>query len=180
LPWGHAGGFNSPDESAAYLAAQILAKDGRLYLEDAFTELNPPVPTGPRGFTQHNSRSVPIYPLGHPLALGIAHKLLGGAVPMALAVIPGLLFLSLALLLRVLVPTAPKYLGLMFLSIMPLWYWSSRVYMNLALSLLFISLGLLCFALAVRRRSLTWLAAGSSALALATLARHPEATFLLI
>lgn len=52
--------------------------------------------------------------------------------------------------------------------------------MNLALSLLFISLGLLCFALAVRRRSLTWLAAGSSALALATLARHPEATFLLI
>jgi hypothetical protein len=85
LGWGHAGGFNSPDESAAYLAAQILAKDGRLYLEDAFTELSPPVPTGPRGFTQHNSRSVPIYPLGHPLALGIAHKLLGGAAPMALA-----------------------------------------------------------------------------------------------
>jgi 4-amino-4-deoxy-L-arabinose transferase-like glycosyltransferase len=138
------------------------------------------MPTGPRGFTQHNGRSVPIYPLGHPLAFGLAHKLFGGAASILLAVIPGFLFLSLALLFRILVPTAPSYLGFMFLGIMPLWYWSSRVYMNLSLMLLFVSLGLVCFALTIRHRSLYWLIAGSSAFALAALVRHPEATFLLL
>lgn len=42
LGYGSTGAFNSPDESAAYLAAQTLAEDGRLYLQGALTELRPP------------------------------------------------------------------------------------------------------------------------------------------
>jgi hypothetical protein len=179
LGWGEVRGFNSPDESAAFWAAQLFVEDGKLYMQDSLTELNPSVPTGPRGFTQHNSRSVPIYPLGHPLSVGLFHKLFGDMAPVALAVIPGLLILTLAILVKVLVPTAPPYIGFLFLGIVPLWYWSSRVYMNLSLSLLFIAIGILCLALAVQRRSLLWFFLGSSGFALGALVRHPEATFLL-
>jgi hypothetical protein len=112
--------------------------------------------------------------------VGFAHVLFGDWASIGLAFIPGLLVLSLALLLQVLVPAAPKYIGFTFLGIAPLWYWSSKVYMGSALAFMFISTGLLFFAFAIRQRSLSWFFVSSSAFALAGLMRHAEATLLLI
>jgi hypothetical protein len=180
LGWNNTGVFNTPDENSAYMTARFFAKDTRLYFQDSFTEMNPESPSGPRGFVQHNGRSVPIYPLGHPLLLGIVHKITGNAAPVVLAVIPGLIIVSLALLLRIINPGTPAYLGFAFLGVLPVWYWTSRVYMNVSLTILFISLGILCFALAIRKKSLLWVSLASSALALAALVRYNEAPLLLI
>jgi hypothetical protein len=180
LGWGHAGAFNTPDETAASLAARTFAEDGRLYLEDNLSESHQGRLGGPRGFIEHNGRAVPFYPLGHPLVLGVAEKAFGEATPLVLAIIPALLILSLALLLRILIPGSSPYLGFTFLGVAPLWYWTSRVYMDLALTFLFIGIGLLCFVLAVRRISLAWLFGGSCAFGLAALARLSEAPLLLL
>lgn len=172
--------FTTTDENAAYMTAQMFAENGRLYYQDPVTLLDPDPPTGPRGFVQHNGRSVIKYPLGHPFVVGLAHWVFADAAPMVLAIVPGLLVLSLALLVRVLRPTAPGYLGFAFLGVIPLWYWSSRMYMDMGLSFMFAAMGLLCFAVAYTRRSLPWFFVASSAVGLAAVMRYQEAPFLMM
>jgi hypothetical protein len=173
--------FNSPDEANAYTTANLFAEHGRLYFQDEMTAMElDGLKTVPRTFVQKNGRGASQYPLAHPLFLGIFHKTFGGASLVLIAIVPGLLALTLALLLRVLLPAAPGYLSFVFIGTAPLWYWISRVYMNLALELLFVAVGLLCLAIALRRKSLVWFFAGSSGFALGALVRHPEAPMLLI
>lgn len=172
------GAFNSPDETTRYLAAQNFAEHGRLYIEDEITLADPTFSTGPRGFAQHNGRSVPTYSQLTLVVLGMAEFLFGSAAQLVLAVIPGALFVALAVLLRRIFPAVPTYLGWIFLGVTPLWYWVSRVYMDLAATYLFIAVALVFLTRAIQTRSEKQLFVGSMMLGIASLARIPEAPFL--
>ncbi len=174
------GAFNAPDETAAYMAAEEFAQTGHLYLQDELTRLNTDSPTAPRGFVQYRDRAIPIYSLGHLALVAIVRVIFGGAAPLALALVPGLLFVLLTLFMRVLYPAAPRYLGFGLLGVTPLWYWASRVYFDIGMTFLFITCGLICYALALRHGSHRWLFASSIAMGMAALTRQPEAPFLLI
>lgn len=176
----NARGFNTPDEMAGYIVSEAFAQHGQFYFQDPITEANPPYSIGPRGFVESNGRAVAIYSLGHPFLFGIFHKLFGSLAPAVLAIVPGLAILALAILIRLLTPNATFYLGFLALGASPLWYWISRIYMNLSVTLLFLSWGLVCFILAIRHRSLGWYAAATSGFALAALMRNQEAPLLLI
>lgn len=175
------GVFNSPDETARYMAAKELASEHRLYFKDKLTELNPQVPTGPRGFVQWNGRSVPIYSPGDVFLLGLAHVLARGNASYVLALIPALIIILFALLMRVLRGSrSPWFIGLAFLGVTPLWYWASRVYIDTGLVLLFVTAALVSAALCIQRRSVRWLAVASACLALGAFVRNAEAPLLLI
>lgn len=175
---GFQGAFNSPDETTRLLAAETFAEHGRLYIDDEITSADPQYSTGPRGFAQHNGRSVPTYSQLPLLVLGIATAIFGGAAPLVLAIIPGMLFVALALMVRRIVPSAPAYVPWAFLGVTPLWYWSSRVYFDVALTFLFVAIGLLILVRAVQLRSERRLFFGIGLLGIAALSRIPEAPFL--
>ncbi len=175
---GFQGAFNSPDETTRFLAAETFAEHGRLYVEDEITLADPQYSTGPRGFAQSNGRSVPTYSQLPLLVLGIATAVFGGAAPVVLAIIPGALFVALALLVRRVIPSAPPYVPWAFLGVTPLWYWSSRVYFDVALTFLFVALALPLLVRAIQLRSERHLFFGIGMLGVAGLSRIPEAPFL--
>ncbi len=177
---GFQGVFNSPDETTRYLAAETFAETGNLYIEDDITWSDPSYATGPRGFAQHNGRSVPTYSPAPLVLFGLLSMIFGGAAPFMLAIVPGLLFVVLAVFIRRLLPTAPVYLPWIFLGVAPLWYWTSRVYMDLSLTFLFVAVALLVLTRAVQLKSEKHLFYGGAALGAAALSRIPEAPMLFI
>lgn len=177
---GFQGAFNSPDETARFLMAEQFAENRTLYIEDEITISDPNYATGPRAFAQHNGRSVPTYSQLPLLVFGIVTSIFGGAAPFVLAAIPGALFVTLALTVRRVLPSAPAYVPWAFLGVTPLWYWTSRVYFDVALTFLFIGVALLLLARAVQLRSDRHLFFGAAFFGMAALARIPEAPFLFI
>ncbi len=170
--------FNSPDETTRYLAGETFAETGELYIEDDITLSEPSYATGPRGYAQHNGRSIPTYSPAPLLFFGILSSLFGNAAPFILAIVPGALFVTLAIFIRRLLPSAPVYLPWIFLGVTPLWYWTSRVYMDLALTFLFVAVALVLLTRAIQSKSERHLFYGGVALGFAALSRIPEAPML--
>lgn len=178
LSVGSTGAFNSPDETIRRLAADTFADTGQLYINDDITQVDPEFATGPRGYAQHEGRSIPTYSQLPMLFFGIITFMFGGAAPIVLAIIPGALFVTLALLARRIIPSMPVYAPWVFLGVSPLWYWSSRVYLDVAIAFLFVAVSLLFLVRAVQARSEKHLFIGGAFLGIAALSRIPEAPFL--
>lgn len=175
LSTGPRGSFNSPDETAAFSAARQFAEAGRFYERDELTMADEEGLIKQRGYVNYRGRAVTLYPLGHPLLLGLVRRAFGDNSGIALAAMPALTAMALGLVIyrltggrRILITVAPVLA-------LPAWYWASQVYFNMSGYLLFFSWGFLLFVIAAQKRSLCWYFAGAAFFAIASLMRYQDA-----